>query len=192
MRRDVLKGTTTLLLLALPLCACGPRMPGAEAGQTYYWQVKSSEVEFNRCSDDVDFRANLQPIKFDTNSYFIYKVETGAASATVQNCSTFNPRSCTPVEPAVTLNIAANEYVYSTESRSPVGSMGCNLLDSTTWSAIDSGETMNLTITHVLSLVDNTTACNTAETSIIAQSPNMTGLQGCVVTFSIGAKYDGR
>jgi hypothetical protein len=191
--RDVLKGSTTLALLAVPLlAACGPRQPGAEAGKTYYWQVQSSTVDFNRCTDDPAFRADLQPIKYDANSYFIYKVETGAASATVQNCTTFNPKSCAPVDPAVTLNIAANEYVYSTESRSPVGTQGCNLLDSTTWSAIDQGETMDLTITHVLSLVDNAQACNTAEASIIAQSPNMTGLQGCVVTFKIGAKFDGR
>jgi hypothetical protein len=182
----------TLLLASISLLACGPRVPGAEAGQTYYWQVTSSVVDFNRCTDDEQFRADLQPIKFDANSYFIYRVETGATQASVQNCTTFNPQSCAPVDPPVTLSIAANEYVYSTDSRSPVGTMGCNLLDSTTWSAIDQGERLDLTITHVLSLVDNTTACNTAEASIIAQSPNMMGLQGCVVTFTVGAKFDRR
>lgn len=178
-------------LFALPLLfACGPRQPGAEAGKTYFWQVTSSNVEFSRCSDDPQFRADLQPIRFDANSYFIYKVEAGATSATVQNCTTFNTSSCAPVEPPVTMSIAANELVYSTESRSAVGTMGCNLLDSTTWTALDQGETLTLSITHVLSLVDNSAACATAEQSIIAQSPNMTGLQGCVVTFTIGAKYD--
>ena len=188
-----MKGTFWLpLLLLVPLLGCGPRKPGAEAGKTYYWNVTSSQVDFASCSDDPDFRNDLQPIKFDANSYFIYRVESGATTATVQNCSTFNPASCTPVDPPITLNIAANELVYSTDQRSAVGTMGCNLLDSTTWTALDQGETLTLNITHVLSLVDNEQACNAAEQSIIASSPNMTGLRGCVVTFSIGAKYDGR
>lgn len=185
--------TRVAALFALPLlAACGPRQPGAEAGKIYFWQVTSSEVQFNEefCTNDPQFRADLQPIRFDANSYFIYKVEAGAATATVQNCTTFNTASCAPVDPPVTMSIAANEYVYTTESRSPVGSMGCNLLDSTTWTALDQGETLNLSITHVLSLVDNPSACTSAEQSIIAQSPNMRGLQGCVVTFTIGARYD--
>lgn len=183
----------TLALAALVACAgCGPRKPGAEANRVYYWQVTSSEVDFNRCTDDPVFRADLQPIKFDANSYFIYKVGPQATDAAVQNCSTFNPSSCAPIDPPITFAVAANELVYSTESRSAVGSQGCNLLDSTTWSAIDQGETLDLTITHVLSLVDNPAACATAEQTIIAQSPNGLGLEGCVVTFKVGTAYDGR
>src|SRR5262245_42228747 len=104
-----MKGTALLpWVLLVCLAACGPRQPGSEAGKTYYWNVTDSKVDFNQCSDDPDFRNDLQPIKFDANSYFIYKVEKGATSASVQNCTTFQPTSCTPVDPPITLNIAAN------------------------------------------------------------------------------------
>jgi hypothetical protein len=175
--------------------ACGPRQPGAEANKVYYWKVNSSEVAFSQCTDDPTFREAITPVKFDTNSYFIYRVSADKGSAVMQNCSTFNPSSCKDAEPSVVMAIAANEYVYSDESKDPIGTTGCNQVDSATWSAIDSGETLALTITHVLSLTDATQgsmACTNYNQAVINQSPNKTGLQGCVVTFSLGMQYDGR
>jgi hypothetical protein len=51
----------------------------------------------------------------------------------------------------------------------------------------DQGETLSMEVTNVLSLVDNQAACDTIEAQIKDQSPNKTGLQGCIVKFTVGA-----
>ena len=70
----------------LCLLACGPRPAGTQANQTYFWRVQSSTLEFGTCSDDPGFRMGLAPLKFESNSYLIYKVDKTNQTATTQTC----------------------------------------------------------------------------------------------------------
>lgn len=177
-----------MLLLALLLGAgCGgPRQPGAVANQTYFWRVISSEVSFGACSDDPQFRADLVPLEYKSNSYVTYKVEPDAKTAVNQTCLQLDPASCKPSVTPVIFTVANPELIYSTQNKSPFGPLGCQLLDTTTWTLTDKGADGTLEITHVLSLVDSPAACASAETQFKQQSPNMLGLEGCVVTFKVG------
>ena len=171
--------------LALAI-SCGPRQPGAAANQTYFWRVTSSEVTFGTCSDEPQFRMDLAPLKFEANSYLIYKVDPTGKTAVTQSCDRVDPASCKPSPAKVTFTVADPELIFTSEGKSALGANGCQLLDSTTWILTDKGTAGTLEITHVLSLVDNPMACMTAEAQLKQQAPNKVGLEGCVVTFKVG------
>lgn len=204
---------TRLLTLALVLFAgCGPRAPGAQAKQTYFWRVVSSELQYGTCSDEPTFRAGLTPLKFEANSYLIYLVDKDGKTATTQACDRLDASTCKPSPTPLVFTIAGTELAFSAEQKAPIltndtacGALTCDgahacvdgacavrspavcqLLDTTTWLLTDKGPTGTLDITHVLSLVDNPTDCDAADKQIKAQSPNMLGLEGCVVTFTVG------
>lgn len=172
--------------VALAVLACGPRQPGAVAGQVYFWKVVSSAVEFGTCSDEKQFRDGLMPLKFEANSFLIYKVAADAKTAVTQTCTRVDPTTCTPSSTNVVFTVATPELVFTSEGKTPLGMAGCQLLDSSTWTLLDKGASGTLEIVHVLTEVDNPTACTAAETQLKAQAPNMTGLEGCVVTFKVG------
>lgn len=175
------------VLFVLVLLGCGgPRQPGAVAGQVYFWKVISSAVEFGTCSDEKQFRDDLAPLKFEANSFLIYKVSTDAKSAVTQTCSRVDPQTCVPSTTGVVFMVATPELVFSKVDKTPLGAAGCMLQDSSTWTLTDKGIDGTLEIVHVLNEVDDPTACMAAETQLKAQAPNMTGLEGCVVTFKVG------
>jgi hypothetical protein len=175
------------IIAVLALLACGgPRKAGTQANQTYFWKVVSSNIEFGQCSDETMFRAGLMPLKFEANSYLIYKADKSNATATTQTCTTLDTSTCMPSASPVVFTVAGSELAYSTSAKSALGVDGCQLLDTTTWLLTDAVTTGSLEITHVLSEVDNAAACTAAETQVKAQSPNMQGLEGCVVTFKVG------
>jgi hypothetical protein len=176
----------SLSVLVLMLGACGGSQPsGPVAGRTYFWEVLSSTVEFGTCTDDAQFRQSLMPMELKPNSFVMYKVEAGGKTATLLDCKRIDPSSCTPtMDPTIT--VANPELIFSTEDKSPVGTAGCQLLDTTTWLLTANEPKGTLDVSHVLSLVDNPSACEAAEKQIKAQSPNQTGLEGCVVTFKFG------
>ena len=174
------------IALLLLLVACGPRQPGAAANQTYFWRVVSSEVSFGTCSDEPNFRKDLMPLKFESNSFLIYKVAADGKSAESQTCGRIDPSTCMPSTTHVVFTVANPELIFTSEGKSDLGMGGCKLLDNTTWTLTDMSTTGTLEIAHVLSLVDNPTACTTAEAQFKQQSPNMLGLEGCVVSFKVG------
>jgi hypothetical protein len=175
-----------IALLVLLAAGCGPRQPGAAPNQTYFWRVMSSEVTFGACSDEPQFRKDLMPLKFESNSFLIYKVAPDGKTAVNQTCDRVDPDTCKPSATNVTFTVANPELIFVSEGKSAFGMTGCQLLDNTTWTLTDLGATGTLEITHVLSLVDNPAACMATETQFKQQSPNMLGLEGCVVTFKIG------
>lgn len=176
-----------LIVFAVLFAAgCGPRPAGAVANQTYFWRVTSSEVGFGACSDEPQFRMDLMPLKFETNSFLIYKVAADGKAAVMQKCDFVDPSTCTPSASNIVFTVANPELLFSSEGKSMFGTAGCNLLDTTSWTLTDKSATGTLEITHVLSLVDNPMACMAAETQFKSQSPNKLGLEGCVVTFTIG------
>lgn len=179
--------TRITAVLGFLLVACGgPRQPSAQAGQVYFWKVTSSAVEFGACSDEKQFRDDLAPLKFEANSFLIYKVSQDAKSAVTQTCARVDPQTCAPSTTNVVFQVAVPELVFTSEGKTPLGMAGCNLKDASTWTLTDKGTTGELEIVHVLTEVDNAAACMAAETQLKAQAPNMTGLEGCVVTFRVG------
>src|SRR5688500_8357168 len=172
------------VLVVLLFAGCGPRQPGAAPNQTYFWKVTSSDVTFGTCSDEPSFRMQLAPLKFEANSYVIYQTDSTAKTGVTQTCERVDALTCKPSTTNVIFTVAGTELLFNSSSKSElVGSGGCNLLDTTSWVLTDKGTDGTLEITHILSLVDNPSACMTAEAQLKQQAPNKIGLEGCVVTF---------
>ncbi|MEW5739201.1 MAG: hypothetical protein AB1938_09770 [Myxococcota bacterium] len=177
----------SLLLAVVPiLVGCGGGSgSGLSPNAVYFWQITSSTVEFGQCSDDPTFRMDAQPIAFTDNSYIIYRVSQDGKTAVTQDCMRLDASTCAPSTNPITFNIAGRELTFTRESKAPVGTTGCNLQQSETWTLTDSNKTMTLDIANVLSLVDSPPACDSVEADLKMQSPNMLGVQGCVVTFKL-------
>ena len=175
-------GVALSVLLAV---GCGPRHPEAAANQTYYWHVDTSDVTFGACSDEPQFRKDLGPLEVKENQYYIYKVAKDAKTAVTQACTTLDSASCKPAEPPVVFTVAIPELIFSDMGASDFVP-GCQLADTITWTLTDKGAKGSLEIAHVLSLAGDPTACAAGEAQFKLQSPNMLGLEGCVVTFSVG------
>jgi hypothetical protein len=174
------------LLLAV---ACGPPpKPGPQPNVTYFWRVISSEVEFNSmCSDEASFRMANGPLKFESNSYVVYKASEDAKKATLMKCTMLDPGTCTPADSGVVFDVAGAEMTYATELRTATGSGMCRILDTQTWIMTDKGMTLDIEISDTLSLVDDPMTCDQLEANAKARAPNGMGFQGCTITFKIGA-----
>jgi hypothetical protein len=179
----------TLGALAILLVSCGPRSPGAKPGETLYWRVTSSDVSYASCTDDPQFRT-IEPIGFDENTYFIYRVERDGKKATALTCQSFDSASCVPHSSGLAFDVAGTELLYAREGKSAIGQNGCMLLDSQSWVLTDHGVAMDMEVSHILSLVDAQEACDQVEETIKAQSPNGLGVRGCIVRFTLGLTLD--
>jgi hypothetical protein len=179
----------SLAALAVLLSSCGPRKPGAKPGETLYWRVVSSEVSYAACTDDPNFRT-VEPIAFDENTYFVYRVERDGKRATALQCQSFDPASCEPHPSGLAFDIAGIELLFAQEGKSPIGQNGCMLMDTQSWVLTDHGLTMDMEVSHILSLVDEPAACDQVEETIKAQSPNGLGVRGCIVKFTLGLTLD--
>jgi hypothetical protein len=178
----------TLLLLSssLLLLACGgPRKPGPHPNEIIYWRITASDLLFANCSDNAEFRADIKPVPIEANTFLIYKVDAEGKHATGQSCTTFDPATCKDTEPVVVFDAAGNQLLFTKEKKTALGDQGCMLQSIQQWTLTDKGEDLDVEITNTLSEVDNPTACDSAEASIKAQSPNKLGLSGCVVTFTL-------
>lgn len=177
-----------IVIAALALVACGPPKPGPQAGVTYFWKVTSSTVEFNaNCSDEPSFRMANGPLKFESNSYVVYKGSDDAKKATLMKCTMLDPSTCTPADSKVVFDVAGAEMSYATEVKTPTGSGMCNILDTQSWLLTDKVSTLDVQISDTLSLVDDPPICEQLEMNAQARAPNMKGFQGCTITFNIGA-----
>lgn len=172
-------------IFVLAACGGGPRKPGAEPGKTYFWRVVSSTVEFGTCTDDPDFRDGVKAIPFEENSYLMYQVAKDGRTATTVSCTRLDASSCSPAENPITFDVAATELSWSSETKQPFGMGGCQLQDAQSWILTDRGPSLELAVTHALSLVDKPTDCDALEQQIKNTSPNGLGVQGCVVTFRV-------
>lgn len=175
---------TTLVLLA---CGCG-RNSKPEANTTYFWLVKSSTMDIGQCSDDPDFRKNFTPIAVGTNTYFTYKVDKTGKKATVQSCAALDTSTCTDQTPPIVFDITGNELDWNGESKSALGTTGCNALQSQSWTFTDKVSTFTLASTSSYTLVDNQTACDRVEANLKAASPNGLGIVGCSVTWTLAGE----
>jgi hypothetical protein len=170
------------VVLGLGMTSCGGSS-GPSPDAFYFWRILTSTVSFGACSDAADFRMGAQPVTISDNSYLIYRVARDVHTAVSQTCTALDAATCSPG--SFVWTIAGHELSSTTESKEAIETGGCSLSQTQTWTLTDQGKTMSLEVANVLSLVDAPTACNDIETALRARSPNMLGVDGCVVNFML-------
>lgn len=170
-----------LTLLTLLLAGCG-QYTGPQPDATYFWQVKTSTLEFGACSDAEDFRSGLTALPITDNTFVIYKVSADGKQAVTQQCDRLDSRTCTPSESNVVFDVTGRELNFTQTDKAPIGMTGCSLQQTETWTLTDATRLMTLDLVNVLTLVDSQPACDQVEADLKARSPNMLGVEGCVIT----------
>lgn len=169
------------LAFALLLAGCG-QYTGPQPNATYFWQLKTSAIEFGACSDAPDFRMGLDPLPITDNTFLIYKVSADGKTAVTQKCDTLDSRTCSPSDSGVTFDITGRELTFTRSTKEPIGTTGCALQQTETWTLLDATRAMTLDLVNVLTLVDSPPACAQVEQDLKARSPNSLGVEGCVIT----------
>lgn len=172
------------LLLFAAFCfavSCG-QYTGPQANATYFWQIKTSTVEFGACSDAMDFRMGIDPVPISDNTFLIYKVSSDGKQAVTQSCSRLDSTTCTASDAGVVFDIAGKELTFTESSKSPIGTTGCSLQQTQTWTALDATRAITIDINNVLTLVDSQPGCDSVEADLKMRSPNGLGVEGCVIT----------
>lgn len=170
-----------LTLLALLLAGC-PQYSGPQPDATYFWQIKTSTLDVGACSDAPDFRMNLTALPITNDTFVIYKVSSDGKQAVSQKCVRLDSTTCTPAEKNVTFEVMGRELNFSQTGKTPIGTTGCSLQQTETWTLTDATRTMTLDLANVLTLVDSQPACAQVEADLKARSPNGLGVEGCVIT----------
>lgn len=170
-----------LPLLALILAGCG-EYKGPVPDATYFWQIKTSTIEFSACTDDADFRAPLTPIPITDNTFLIYKVSSDGTKAITQKCDRLDAKTCTPSDRMVIFDVTGRELNATESRKQPIGMTGCSLQETETSTLTDATRQMTLNLVNVLTLVDSPPACDQVEADLKMRSPNMLGVEGCVIT----------
>ncbi len=170
-----------LLIVPLVMLACG-QYTGPQANATYFWQIKTSTVDFGACSDAEDFRMGVTPVTISDNTFLIYKVTADGKKAVTQACDRLDSATCSPSDAGVAFDITGRELTFTESQKSPIGSTGCSLQQTQTWTLTDATRLMTLDIANVLTLVDSPPACDQVETDLKKRSPNGLGVEGCVIT----------
>jgi hypothetical protein len=169
----------TAALLFLSAC---PQYSGPQPNATYFWQMTGSTVEFGACSDAMDFRMGIEPLPISDNTFLIYKVNADGKQAVTQSCSRLDSTTCAPSDAGVVFDIAGRELTFTESDKAPIGTTGCSLQQTQTWTAIDATRAITIDIANVLTLVDSQPACDQVERDLKARSPNGLGVEGCVIT----------
>ncbi|MDP2270009.1 MAG: hypothetical protein Q8K32_04695 [Archangium sp.] len=170
-----------LTLLALLLAGC-PQYTGPQPDATYFWQIKTSTLEFGACSDAPDFREGLTALPITDNTFVIYKVSSDGKQAVTQKCDRLDSSTCSPSDSRVVFDVTGRELNFNQTNKAPIGMTGCSLQQTETWTLTDATRAMTLDLVNVLTLVDSQPACDQVEADLKARSPNGLGVEGCVIT----------
>ncbi len=170
-----------LSLLALLLAGC-PQYTGPQPDATYFWQIKTSTLEFGACSDAPDFREGLTALPITDNTFVIYKVSSDGKQAVTQKCDRLDSTTCSPSDSMVVFDVTGRELNFNQTNKAPIGMTGCSLQQTETWTLTDATRAMTLDLVNVLTLVDSQPACDQVEADLKARSPNGLGVEGCVIT----------
>jgi hypothetical protein len=198
----------SFVVFAFALTACGPQtispapVPNRvslEPTTTYFWQVKTSAIEWGECSDAEDFRASASALPVGMNSFLIYKTDAEAKKAVAQNCSALDTSTCQNSASGFTFDIAGLELTLMRpkltdplrvrEANGMVRDSTCLLGQQETWLLRDQGTTFDLEINTTLSLEEPMgMECKLIEDDLKARSANGLGITGCVITFRLGGE----
>jgi hypothetical protein len=171
-----------LSIFAVALFSACPQYNGPQADATYFWQVKTSTLEFGACSDAMDFRMPLTALPITDNTFIIYKVSSDGTKAITQKCDRLDSATCTASDSNVVFDVTGRELNFTQSDKTPIGMTGCSLQQTETWTLTDATRAMTLDMVNVLTLVDSQPACDQVEADLKARSPNMLGVEGCVIT----------
>lgn len=165
---------------------------------TYFWKVATSTVEWGTCADAADFRANVAPLPFSMNSFLIYKTDAEAKTATAQSCTSLDPTTCMASSSNVVFKVEGTSLTFprpETEEALRVRDTNnverdstCKLTQLEIWTMRDQGQKFELDVTNTLGLKETdmvANECKLIEDNLIARSPNMAGVSGCVLTFKL-------
>lgn len=172
----------TIPALAVALAGCGPAMTGPTPGGTYFWQMLTSTVEFGACTDDPQFRETIKPVPISANSFVVYKVSADGKTAITQQCTRLDPRSCTDPETPNVYDIMGSELTRSESFKNPIEGSTCFLAQTVNETITEQGRSMTFDLVSILTLVDSPADCERVESGLKASSPNMLGVEGCVIT----------
>ena len=99
---------------------------------------------------------DLAPLKFEANSFLIYKVSSDGKQAITQSCSRLDSTTCSPSDAGIAFDIAGKELTFTESSKAPIGTTGCSLEQTQTWTALDATRSITIDINNVLTLVELT------------------------------------
>lgn len=170
-----------------------------EKNSIYFWKVATSSLAWGTCSDAEDFRASVSALPVGMNSFLIYKTNAEASVAKTQTCTSLDPATCMDSNSGIVFTVAGTELNFTRpllkealRVRDTTGmerDSTCNLTQLETWTMRDNGQKFDLEVNNVLDLVSDTpdggAECDLIENSLIARSPNMGGVRGCIITFKL-------
>jgi hypothetical protein len=182
-----------VLVATLALSTACARAPGPselEWGEITYWLVTSSDVAFAQCSDASDWRSQVEAPAIEPNTYLIYRVETGGATATAMDCETTLGSSCTESDTGIVFTVVGHTLTWDpTAEIQDVTGSDCDVQVDQIWTLVDNGETLDWELGMAVDLVGDATDCAALDAQIKLQSPNGLGMDGCVVTLSMSADF---
>jgi hypothetical protein len=176
------------------LVACGPREPGPhefERGEVAYWQVTSSELKWGHlCSDKEGGIDQVEEPEFEENSYIMYLLSDDGSQATAQNCETLQASTCADSETGIVFDVDGNTLTWNPEPEITDVAGDCDLQSDEIWTLTDEGESAELVVGLVFSLVGEQGACDLLQSDLQAEAPNGQGLEGCTMDLEIGLAFD--
>lgn len=161
--------------------SCGPAGGQTPSG-VYFWKLLTSDVAFSGCSDDPSFRSGIGPVAIGTNTYFSYRIAADGKTASTVKCTRLDASTCTDPEDALIYDVIGDELTRSETFKNPIQNSTCALQQVVGETFTRESTNMTLSLVSVLSLVDDATSCAEVETDLKNASPNMLGVEGCVIT----------
>lgn len=194
MKRSLL--LVVVLVVLVVSTACGPREPGpheAEYGEVFYWSVLAANVTFGEsCTDDLNFRQDIQPPEITENSFVIYRLNEDGTEAVAQDCDTTRADSCADSDVGITFTVSGHDLVWDAEPMvQDVEDSACDLEADQLWALTDQGETLDMAVAIQFGLVGDAATCDALQTQVESQSANDQGLDGCEVTLTVDAEFFG-
>ena len=176
-----------VVMVAVSTLGClGPRDPGPleeEFGQVLFWEVTSTSLGDEGCTDDPAFQDTLSLPPLEENTYFMYRVSDDGKTAVAQDCAELDADSCVAVDD-ITFDIDGHEHVWSPEPESITRSPVCEVFGRQVWRFDDQGTdgTLDILIDFPFEGTDN--GCAELDADMAAQSTNGLGLASCEISLS--------
>ena len=169
----------------------GARSAGPNADEenlVTYWRVTGSSALNSGCTDSGDWASVTEPIEFGDNSFLMYMLDSGGATATGQSCGTTAASSCSDSDTAWT--VTGNTLVYEPAAISIPGDGTCGYELDVVWSVVDAGVTGILTVDMSFRLVPDDGTCDYFEQAVVDGGTNGFGLETCSIQTSVQMDFE--